>query len=85
MKISKSFFKNYLKLSVSIFTFVLLFSCAKNNSSNDSTDPQGKINSSNSNIVAVIATAASDYSSGAHSIINYTSPRSSMNDLLPTV
>ncbi len=33
---------------------------------------------------AVIATQASDYSSGAHSIINYSAPRSATNDLLPT-
>lgn len=34
---------------------------------------------------AVVATGASDYSSGAHSTLTYSEPRSATNDLLPTI
>ena len=37
------------------------------------------------NASAVVATAASDYSSGAHSVITYNKPRTASNNLVPTV
>ncbi len=59
-------------------SFVLVFlSCG------GSDDPQASLSSATK--YAVIATGASDYSSGAHSVLGYDAPRSATNDLLPTI
>ncbi|HOW16848.1 MAG TPA: hypothetical protein PK443_03965 [bacterium] len=60
---------------------LILVSCGNQNSSNSEDEmlpysPTGKY--------AIIVSTAPDYSSGAHSVLGYSAPRSSANNLLPT-
>lgn len=80
---SNSFFKTYLKLGLSILSFTLMLSCAKNGDINYSGDPQGTVQSDGTSTYAVVATGIFG-SGGAHSIVSYNAPRSVLNDLLPT-
>lgn len=85
MGISKSFFKTYLKLGLSILSFTLMLSCAKNGNINFSGDPQGTVQSDGTSIYAVVATGISGLGgSGAHSIVSYNAPRAVLNDFLAT-
>ena len=60
---------------------LILSSCTKNTKEENG---QTSLPANLTNTYAVVATAASDYSSGAHSVLSYTAPRSTINDLLAT-
>ena len=75
-----NFFNFPYKNLFPVLALSVLFACGSNDTTQEGKDPTRSLTK-----VAVIATGAADYSSGAHSVLDYTKPRSATNDLLPTI
>jgi hypothetical protein len=77
----------FLSIFLLVFTLPFIYSCGLSNDlqndDNQNSDPQSFFSSSAK--YAIVATQASDFSSGAHSAISYGAPRTAINKLLPTV
>jgi hypothetical protein len=78
----RSFFKSFPILLISIVSTSMVFSCAQNGSNDAQSSSSFTATTAK---YAVVATQAADYSSGAHSVLGYSSPRPAVNDLLPTI
>ncbi len=77
------YFPKILRLVFLTFSFSLILSSCGNKNQDEKT--QTELPASITNTYAVVATGMSEYGgAGAHSILSYSAPRSTVNNLLPT-
>jgi hypothetical protein len=77
----KHFFRSFPVMFISVVSASMLFSCARNST----TDAESSSQFIPAAKYAVVLTQAADFSSGAHSVLDYSAPRTALNDLLPTI